>query len=61
MVKGEIKERNGRDKNNLHHAETPFYKGNSSDNGRDGDKIVRGVVTLPHARAFLGYKRILRR
>jgi hypothetical protein len=32
-----MKERNGRDKNNLHRAESPFYKGDSSDDGRDGD------------------------
>jgi hypothetical protein len=32
-----MKERNGRDKNNLHRAESPLYKGDSSDDGRDGD------------------------
>ena len=34
-VMGEMKERNGRDENNLSHAETPFYKGIPSDYGRD--------------------------
>jgi hypothetical protein len=34
---GEMKERNGRDKNNLHHAGTSFYKGDSGDDGRDGE------------------------
>jgi hypothetical protein len=33
---GEMKERYGRDKNNLSRAGTPFCKGNSSDDGRDG-------------------------
>ena len=37
---GEMKERYGRDKNNLHRSEMPFYKGDSSDDGRDGDQIV---------------------
>jgi hypothetical protein len=32
-----MKERYGRDKNNLFRAGTPFYKGNSSDDGRDGE------------------------
>ena len=31
-----MKERYGRDKNNLSRAEHPFYKGDSSDDGRDG-------------------------
>jgi hypothetical protein len=35
-VTGEMKERYGRDKNNLSRAEHPFYKGDSSDDGRDG-------------------------
>jgi hypothetical protein len=30
-----MKERNGRDENNLSHAETPFYKGIPSEYGRD--------------------------
>ena len=34
-VTGEMKERNGRDENNLSHAETSLYKGDSSDYGRD--------------------------
>ena len=34
-VTGEMKERYGRDENDLSHAETPFYKGDSEDNGRD--------------------------
>ena len=34
-VMGEIKERNGRDEKNLSRAETPFYKGISSEYGRD--------------------------
>jgi hypothetical protein len=34
-VTGEMKERNGRDKNDLSHAETPLYKGIPSDYGRD--------------------------
>jgi len=34
-VMGEIWERNGRDENNLSHAETPFYKGISNEYGRD--------------------------
>jgi hypothetical protein len=34
-VTGEMKERNERDKNNLHRAGTSFYKGDSSDDGRD--------------------------
>ena len=34
-VMGEMKERNGRDENNLSHAETPFYKGIPSEYGRD--------------------------
>jgi hypothetical protein len=34
-VMGEMKERYGRDKNNLSHAETPLCKGYSSDDGRD--------------------------
>jgi hypothetical protein len=32
---GEIREGYGRDENNLSRAETPFYKGDSSDDGRD--------------------------
>jgi len=32
---GEIWERNGRDKNDLSHAQTPLYKGIPSDNRRD--------------------------
>ena len=34
-VMGEMKERYGRDEKNLSHAETPFYKGDSNDCGRD--------------------------
>jgi len=34
-VMGEMKERYGRDKKNLSHAEPPFYKGILSDYGRD--------------------------
>jgi hypothetical protein len=32
-----MKERYWRDKNKLSRVRTPFYKGNSSDDGRDGD------------------------
>jgi hypothetical protein len=34
-VTGEMKERYGRDENDLSHADSPLYKGNSSDEGRD--------------------------
>ena len=34
-VTGEMKERNGRDENDLSHAETPLYKGDSSNYVRD--------------------------
>jgi hypothetical protein len=34
-VTGGIRERYGRDKNNLSRAGTALYKGNSSDDGRD--------------------------
>jgi len=34
-VTGEMKERNGRDENNLSRAQTPFHKGDSDDYGRD--------------------------
>jgi hypothetical protein len=37
MCVRETKERYGRDKNNLHRAELPLYKGDSSDDGRDGE------------------------
>jgi hypothetical protein len=36
-VTGEIREGYVRDKKNLSRAETPIYKGISSDDGRDGD------------------------
>ena len=36
-VTGEIRERYGRDEKDLSHVEPPFYKGNSSNDGRDGD------------------------
>jgi len=34
-VTGEMKERYGRDENDLHRAQTPLYKGVSNDDGRD--------------------------
>ena len=37
---GEIREGYGRDENNLSRAETSFYKGDSNDDGRDGDNSV---------------------
>ena len=43
--KGEIWEGYGRDKNNLSHAETPIYKGISSDDGRDGDVFALFTLT----------------
>ena len=34
-VTGEMKERNGRDENDLSRAQIPLYKGDSDDYGRD--------------------------
>jgi len=38
-VTGEIRERYGRDENNPSRAQTPLYKGDSSDYGRDEGKF----------------------
>ena len=44
---GEMKERYGRDRNNHSRAGTPFYKGDSCDDGRDGViEITLGVLTI---------------
>ena len=37
---GGIRERYGRDSRHPSHPETPFYKGISEENGRDGDFFV---------------------
>ena len=39
-VMGEMKERYGRDKNDLSRAQSPFYKGDFSDDGRDGGNVI---------------------
>ena len=44
-VMGEMKERYGRDENDLSHAEIPLYKGNPSDYGRD-ERIYASLVKL---------------
>ena len=35
-----MKERYGRDKNDLSRAQSPFYKGDFSDDGRDGGNVI---------------------
>ena len=40
-VTEEKKERNGRDENNLSYAKNPFYKGDSSDDGRDERFLIK--------------------
>jgi hypothetical protein len=44
-----MKERYGRDKNNLSRAGTPFYKGDSNDDGRDGVITQVGIKSPPFA------------
>jgi hypothetical protein len=46
---GEIWEGYGRDKNNLHYAESPLAKGIPEDDGRDGDYFrPKSAGTSPH-------------
>ena len=48
-VMGEMKERYGRDKNNLFRAESPLAKGIPEDDGRDGDYFrPKSAGTSPH-------------
>jgi len=41
----EIWERYGRDKKNLHHIESPLYKGDTSDYGRDEGFFLQNLQT----------------
>jgi len=47
MVKGEMKERNGRDKNNLHRAGMPFYKGIPTMTGEMETKLFEASLPYP--------------
>ena len=44
--KGGIRERYGRDSRHPSHPETPFYKGISEENGRDGVFSVMKLLTI---------------
>ena len=56
-VTGEMKERYGRDENDLSHAEPPFYKGDSEDNGRDERIFIEKLKKLKKLYEY-GRKRI---